>query len=248
MQQKGKRTTVRQLSLRRLLTARSLLWAVSLLCTGQLAFSQTDQDLASAFYQGAANNCASVALIKAAMVRYGYNNMFQAVKQGDFYNITLQDGHKFSVSDDELQLAKSFSKFELTDSVNGFQRDSVVFYGYLAYACIAKYIQLYGYWECEEQRNLHVRAKGDFRKSLYFISRTSYCTDNCYKLLGLKIKEGKIFDYTNTSSLTDKGIILYSPAHAVAVVNNMIDCHGNWIPATTAKICYNEFKWFIILN
>lgn len=219
------------------------------------AFAQnsiTDLSVVSSFCQGSANNCASVALIKAAMYKYGYNKIFKYEFSDNKYKIELKDETKLNISPEELTLATTYSNFDTTDSYKllGSLKDSVLFYSYLSYACIAKYIQENGYWACSDAQgnSSHIRRIRGFQSALSFITRTSYCTDNCHRLLGLKIKENKIYDYDGSAALNDKGTILYSWGHAVAVYENQLDCHGEWLPVSTNKVCYNRFKWFITLE
>jgi len=132
----------------------------------------------------------------------------------------------------------------------GTLKDSVLLYAYLSYACIAKNLSENGYWSCSDLQgnSSHIRRIKGFQNALIFITKTSYCTDNCYRLLGLKIKDNKIYDYDGSISLNDKGTILYSWGHAVAVYNNQLDCHGDWLPVSANKVCYNHFKWYITLQ
>jgi hypothetical protein len=214
-------------------------------------FSQADQEflIADSFYQGGANNCASVALIKAAMLKYGYNNMFTSAKAGSSYAIRLKDGTQLSISEAEVALAKDYASFAIRNNSGlGSEQQEVLNYAYMAYAAIAKNIVKNGYWGCVEQGSPHLTNYKDYKGALYFISRTSFCTDYCYRLLGYKSKENKIFDFTDKSTPPPKGVILYSWPHAVAVYDNRLDCHGTWLPLTTNTVCYNDFKWYIELE
>jgi hypothetical protein len=227
-----------------------LLIYVTLISIG--AKSQSDSTVLSSFYQGSANNCASIALIKAAMYKYGYNQIFTYKREGNDYKVVLRDGAKLTISEDQLNMAVKYSNFDTTDTykiLGGF-KDSVLFYAYLSYSCIAKNISENGYWSCSDEngKSSHIKKVRDYEKALIFITKTSYCTDNCYRLLGLKIKENRIFDYDGNTILNDKGVILYSWGHAVAVYNNQLDCHGDWLPISSSKVCYNHFKWYIVLQ
>ena len=186
------------------------------------------------------------------MYKYGYKNIFDYQKQEDKYKITLKDGTNLTISEDELKSANRYSNFDTTDSYKllGVDKDSVLFYACLSYACIAKNIEENGYWGCSDAdgNSSHQKRIKGFENALTFITRTSYCTDNCHRLLGLRIKENKIYDYDGSSGLNDKGTILYSWGHAVAVYNNQLDCHGEWLPVLVSKVCYNRFKWYIILE
>ena len=210
----------------------------------------TDSLVVSCFSQGAANNCASIALIKAAMLKYGYTNMFESKKERNTYKVKLKDGTKLEVTEEELTLARDeYAKFEITKTPEvSSAQDNVLFYAYLAYAVIAKSIVQNGYWGCGDSNAPHYTQIKKYNEALTFISRTSFCTDNCHKLLGYKIKGDKIYDFNSVSQLDEKGIILYSMAHAVVVFNKQIDCHGEWEKATTSKVCSNKFKWYIKLD
>jgi hypothetical protein len=209
-----------------------------------------DSLIASCFSQGAANNCASIALIKAAMLKYGYSNIFEYKKEGSIHKVKLKDGTNLEITDEELSLVSNkYAKFEITriPEIATIQ-DNVIFYAHLAYAAIAKNIVKNGYWGCGDNNIPHYTQIKKYEDALIFISRTSYCTDNCFKLLGYKIKEGKIYDFNSANQLRDKGIILYSWAHAVVVYNKQIDCHGEWLSSTTGKVCGNRFQWYIVLE
>jgi len=89
---------------------------LSLFTTFLLARSQSDFNILSSFCQGSANNCASVALIKAAMYKYGYNQIFSYQRKDNNYNMLLRDGIKLTISQDELNSAKNYSNFDTTNS------------------------------------------------------------------------------------------------------------------------------------
>jgi len=126
----------------------------------------------------------------------------------------------------------------------------VLFYAYLSYAVIGKYIEKNGFWGCVDRNgdSFHYKKTKSFEESLNFITRTSICTDNCYRLLGLKIKGGKVIDYNGTEDLNRKGIILYSWKHAVTTHDGKLDCHGEWQPITAEKTCGNKFEFYIELE
>jgi len=217
----------------------------------ELIAQQTQlENIAQTFYQDAANNCASVALIKAAMLKYGFNNVLSVSKKDNEYKVKYRNGEKLTLTEDERLLAIDYAKFWINDSVNYDKKDSVIFYAYLYYACIAKYIEKNGWWDCEYENGetYKFRPIKDYKRSLNFISRTSYCTDNCHRLLGLSIKTNRVQYFNSESKLSVVGVVLYSSRHAVAVFNNQLDCFGDWENATTNRICGNLFRWFIELE
>lgn len=224
------------------------------LCTCLLSsaiYAQSCKDLLilSSFSQGEANNCASVALIKAAMLKYGYKNMFALVRHETSYEVTLKNDTRFAITKQQLDSAIVYARFKTPDLLSlGAEKDSVLFYAYIAYASIAKFVAINGYWGCEEAGAPHRSNHNTYGDALDFISNTSFCTDYCYRLLGYKAKENKIYDFTKTEELLQPGTIVYSSGHAVAVYKDYIDCHGSWEPVTTKSMCSNYFKWYIVLE
>ena len=213
-------------------------------------FAASDSLIVSSFWQGAANNCASIALIKAAFLKYGYKNVFTVKIDNSQYHLTLKDGTELVLSEQERVQAAAYAKFDTAGIYRdlGSETNNVMFQTDLAYACIAKYIQKKGYWLCAEENNKRIPRIKSFEKALKFISHRSFCTDNSYRYLGLKIKDNKIFDFNNPSDIKDQGAILYSDAHAVAVYKSNLDCHGDWVPLSKEKTCFNYFQWFIVLQ
>jgi hypothetical protein len=70
----------------------------------------------SAFKQGAAGNCVSVAAIKAAMAKFGPDQVFKSVtRSGNGYDVTMRDGVKVRVSDAELSTASRLSRLSGKD-------------------------------------------------------------------------------------------------------------------------------------
>lgn len=73
------------------------------------------RNLFSGFAQGREGNCASIAVMKAAMDRYD-NRVFDEVRRsGDGYAIRMQDGFQLNLSDRELALARAHSHFTGND-------------------------------------------------------------------------------------------------------------------------------------
>jgi len=89
------------------------LFSIALIMLSLSCFCQDKSfEVVNSFYQGKANNCASIALIKAAMDKYGYKNVYQLKKERDQYVIVLRDNTELTISQEEFDLAKETSKFE----------------------------------------------------------------------------------------------------------------------------------------
>lgn len=70
------------------------------------------RELIEGFYQGAAGNCASIAIIKCAISLFGVETVFSSATQTvGQANVTLRDGFTTSVTPDHLATARRLSKF-----------------------------------------------------------------------------------------------------------------------------------------
>lgn len=72
----------------------------------------------SGFSQGPDGNCVTVSAIKAAMMQFGSKptDVFKEVQQnGDGFNVTMRDGFKLYVSQNELQQAATHARFKGDD-------------------------------------------------------------------------------------------------------------------------------------
>lgn len=72
----------------------------------------------SGFSQGPDGNCVTVSAIKAAMMQFGQKptDVFQEVKQnGSGFDVTMRDGFKLSLSQNELQQAATHARFKGDD-------------------------------------------------------------------------------------------------------------------------------------
>jgi hypothetical protein len=208
-----------------------------------------DSLIISTFYQGHANNCASVALIKAAMLKYGYKNIFETKRIAGGFQITLKDGTMMEITEKERISALRASKFDTAGTAFelGAEKDSVLYYAYLSYACIAKFTQLKGYWGCQEQGSPHFPPIRNFKNAVSFISNKSFCSDYCYRLLGLTIKQDSIYTLKQNTILVESGTILYSQKHCVAVFNDQLNCYDRWLPVA-ALSCGEKFEFYMILQ
>jgi len=210
----------------------------------------SNENVVKTFYQDAANNCASVAIIKAAMCKYGYNKVVSYTLHESEFKIKYRNNEKITVTEEERQMASEYARFWINDILQYELKDSVVFYACLYYACIAKYIEAKGYWGCEDSdgSSPKFRPMKNYERALKFISRVSYCTDNAHRLLGLSIKSNKVQELTNSTILPPYGVVLYSWKHAVVVFNGTIDCYGDWKQVSTSRICGNKFEWYVELD
>ncbi|WP_458723134.1 hypothetical protein [Pseudomonas brenneri] len=76
------------------------------------------KDIWGGFSQGQNSDCITISAIKAAMVRFGQKpaDVFKEVKEtGDGMDITMRDGVKVHLSQDELKLAEKSAKLQGSD-------------------------------------------------------------------------------------------------------------------------------------
>ncbi|ADO75088.1 hypothetical protein [Stigmatella aurantiaca] len=178
---------------------------------------QTSQDrdrYFSGFKQGGTGNCVSVAAIKAAMAKFGPDQVFKSVKRsGQGYDVTMRDGVKVRVSDAELATAGRLSRISGRDPK--LVRDAV-----LMYAAMANRAQLEG---------------NDGRKNMSFERACQSLNDGeSYRegprWLGLqkhvrKIDPNDIHRYT--------AVVGASSRHAVFASDGFVDHYGKKRPSTT---------------
>jgi hypothetical protein len=167
----------------------------------------------SAFKQGGTGNCVSVAAIKAAMAKFGPDNVFKSVtRSGNGYDVTMRDGVKVRVSDAELSTASRLSRFSGKDA-------TVLRQANLMYAVMANRAQLQG---------------NDGRKNMTFERACQSLNDGeSYlegaKWLGLKDHMKKI----NPRDM-DKydAVVTASSKHAMFASDGFIDHYGRKQDAT----------------
>src|SRR5687768_6484979 len=85
-----------------------------------LLYGQADPKIFNAFKQGNVNeggNCVSIALIKAAFSKYGYDSLFLSVKEtGNSFQVTMRDDVTVNFTKEELKKVEERANFKLKDS------------------------------------------------------------------------------------------------------------------------------------
>lgn len=208
--------------------------------------AQADKLIFTSFHQGPKDNCASVALLKAAIYKYGIGRVISYKHVSDGIHILLKSNQEFNLSNSEISIAKRASGFTKTDIrlINDSSVENhIIEYADTLYAVEAKYISIYGYSGCD--KDPLNRQYNTFKLAIDLISNNGVCTDNVYKYLGLFIK-GDIRDYNkNVDFKSLKGTILYSATsnHAIAVFENSGDDYGELVPIKRRmKVGNNNFK------
>ncbi len=159
--------------------------------------------LAKDFGQTSEGNCASVAVIKAALDKYGTKVFNTVTKNGGGFQVGLQDGKTVTVTREELAQAAKAAKFK--GSPNAAKSMAV-----LMYAVIAKQAAAEG----------HEGAR-DFGSALKTLANGEN-PKRVAKMLGLKTKDVSV----NQAGQAPQGAVAWSGRHAVYTANGTTDQYG----------------------
>jgi hypothetical protein len=202
-----------------------------------------NDELFYAFAQGqvltntlSAGNCASVALIKAAIEAFGLNAVFNQVETSDGFEITLRNGQTIQLTKTEHQQAKKASAFMPGKGKDAQQQavfDGIREYAYLCFAVIVKHVALHG----EVFKKGHSVPAADWTEAIEMVNDGLY-TPLCYHYLGLENHVRKLKDLSSTKGRG--AIVAWSGGHAVYVNDQRYDKGG--APAAMRPRFYGRFQ------
>jgi hypothetical protein len=181
---------------------------IGILLMPNLSFAQSQSNLLfNAFKQGIvesdakkAGNCASVAIIKAAIGTFGVAKVFEIKKSEKTNAVKLKDGATFEISDTEIEYAKNKSKFIPGDTTKT-EIKQIFEYARLCFAILCKSYQIQSY-------------KGKPFEFVVDKLNEGYTTSDIHGLLGLNKKLiGNNPSYELLKSY--KNLVLWNSAHAV---------------------------------
>ena len=243
-----------------LVLLRGLVAALLLGLNASPAYSQSPDEMRmQAFAQGKANNCISVALIKAAIQRYGVGQVFDTLRTDGQMRVTLRDHTALTLTDAERRQAADWAKFKQPDGVTipATERAALVSYANFCYAVMAKYLETQKLYGCTDEATNRIdssAALGSYRAALKRLTNRSICSDNAYRHLGLLATDatagGHEYDPKRDFS-TQKAVVAYNDNHAVFVLGTQYDDHGAWKPLAKEAKADNilfEPKWFFELK
>lgn len=154
-------------------------------------------ELFTAFDQGSRGNCASIAVVKAAMDKFG-NDVFQNVERTDDggYRVVMQDGYVVELTREEMEAAAQASDFQGGDP-------EACAYATLCFAAMAKRAQADGH-----------DGSTTYAEALWSLTTGEY-TAEVPEWIGLQdrmrpIDESEIGDYSS-------GVVGYGNGHAVYI-------------------------------
>lgn len=187
--------------------------------------------LFNAFYQGkdeesiGAGNCASIAIIKAAMFTFGYDVINYEEEQNS-YLVTLKNGENISFNESELLYAKKESSFILGKYKNETEKEQfleILDYAHLCFASICKMAQKNGDFSSRYSKFIKPES---FELAVEIINDGTF-TPHVYEFLGLE-------DYTSATYRTKLrkrvkqsfGMVLWTNAHAMYSSEGYFDLYG----------------------
>ncbi len=189
--------------------------------------------LITAFRQGAVfegGNCASIALIKAAMNKYG-DEVFAAHHVTDeTHHVTLRDGAELTFTDAQVRIAAQRANFHLRRGRDAAQ--DALHEGILAKANV--------YFCAMVMRVMQIGESGegtdDFEDAIVALNDGAD-TDDIPQLLGLDYEVAKRW----TSTKAREGGIAWSRRHAVFAADGVFDDYG------TVRRLGAKYAWRLFL-
>ena len=187
--------------------------------------------LFKAFYQGkdaesiGAGNCASIAIIKAAIFTFGYN-VISYKKAGNSYLVTLKNGDSLTFNESELLYVKKESSFLLGKYKNESEKEQfleILDYAHLCFASICKMAQENGDFSSRFSKFIKPES---FELAVEIINDGTF-TPHVYEFLGLE----KHVSATYRTKLRKRirqscGMVLWTNSHAMYSNEGYFDLYG----------------------
>ncbi len=170
-------------------------------------------DIISDFYQGTVKlpkesaicmqddthgNCASIALIKAALIQFGSLEAIfkQYKKEGGTITVTLRDDLELSIDENEIAITEDQAKFKnKEDSL--FLDDAIILYAIMCKRILVKKTE-YKHHECIK----------NFTNAVEYLN-SGYKTENVYDILGFEKESIRRRHIKNK-----KSVVIWTNAHA----------------------------------
>lgn len=183
--------------------------------------------LIESFWQKAAN-CASIVMIKAAILRYGIGRVFKKQRRSNQWLITLKDGSLVVLSDTAIRRINKKNKISFThysDKTKQAELRRLRTYAELCFAVMVRYLQLYGYEGREFTESSAIQT----------LTREGINTDHIHLMLGLKRKTSKaqkLFPSHLSLLRSKKSVLLYSDVHITLASQGFYEDFGTAMPIT----------------
>lgn len=191
---------------------------------------QIDTKIFNAFKQGNVDeggNCVSIALIKAAYSKYGYDNVFKSIDENNgTFTVTMRDDSVVIFSKDELNIVSGRANFKLKDSTD-FSFKFKEFAEFCYTAMCKKMQQLENYQTLDS-------AIADLNNG--YIAKYSNV------LLGLKFKRIKPKRANKIDNF--EHLVIYNRYHAVYASNGFYDeCWNDSGVEKVQNLKWKRFGW-----
>src|SRR5688572_12009066 len=184
----------------------------------------TNKFILESFWQKAAN-CASIALIKAAVLRYGLRRSFQVRRRNENLIITLQDRRMLVLTEKEIRAINRENKILYSPYRDPSKKRALIKlreFAETAFAIMVRSIQLEGYEGKEHTQSSAIRL----------LTRTGISTAQLHRLLGFSRKSVAAHKLAQKHlSLFNRknGVLLYSDLHIVVVSKGYYEDFGKAI-------------------
>jgi hypothetical protein len=179
----------------------------------------TNYDIIQSFRQGTVEeggNCASIALIKAAISVFGIDNVFEYQKDNNVYTILLKDGNQVTFTQEQLDYTTLRAGFHLRQGNN--TQDAKLYEQIYNYANLCFCTMVKRVTEIGESGD----GIGDFENAIIALNDGA-TTPFLYKTLGLvNVQVPSIWLKTKGK----KGIIAWKKSHTVYVEDGLYDHYG----------------------
>lgn len=191
---------------------------------------QIDTKVFNAFKQGNVNeggNCVSIALIKAAYSKYGFENVFKNIQEvNETYIVTMRDDAVVTFTKDELKMVSEKANFKLKDSTEF----SIKFkeFAEFCYTAMCKKVQI-------------LENYGTLDSAITDLNN-GYTTKYSNVLLGLKFKKIKPKRANRIDQL--EHLVIYNTYHAVYASNGYYDeCWNESGIERIKNLKWKRFGW-----
>ena len=194
-----------------------------------------DNKIFTAFFQGkdetaaGAGNCASIAIIKAAIYTFGDQIFQEWSQQENRYNIILKNGDQVTFTQEEFDYAKEEASFILGEAEN--EADNQLFVemrelAYLSFTAICKMVQIHGDYSSRLKQFI---IPEDFKTAVEIINDGTD-TPDVYELLGLEDHVTPIYRWKiKKRTKSDTGMVIWTKGHAMFAAKGYFDLYGNRI-------------------
>lgn len=171
----------------------------------------------------------SIVLIKAALIKYGFNDLLKIKKKSDQFLVTLKDGTMLTLTKADINRINRKNRIRFTrykDKKRQAHLRKLKEQVRFLFAVITRNLHLNGYDGNEYSESSAVKA----------LTREGLKTDHIHALLGLERKTRNVHRLSPKHLKLfkqKKAVLLYSDEHIVVVSNGFYDNYGEAVEIGT---------------